>query len=105
MRYYVVSTIIKTDGVVNKIVYGDFIKKNRSMTYIVNNTRDESLTEVDSESIEKVFNNPIKTERAAKILLNKMIKNEKLTNSFWHSEIRFYPDDISLDQFSAFVRW
>ena len=106
MRYYVVSTINTVDGIINKIVYGDFKKKNeRSMVYISNNIVDDSLSIIDSDVIETVFNNPIKSLRSAKVLLNKMIKNEKLTNSFWHSEIKEYPDDISFDQFSAFVRW
>ena len=102
MKYYVMATKHYQETY-DRVIYGDNIKRRRrSYTIISNDILNDKFVE-DEVTIKKIYDNPIKTLRSANILLNKLKKDDN--NKQWDIIVKEYPDEISYDQFSAFIRW
>ena len=104
MKYYVEKTEKYIDGTIIKVVVGDRKPYNaRHLVYIRNHEVEEDQY---VNHTEEVFNHPIKTERAAKMFMNKVIKNSyEPENGKLTIIVKEYPDEISYDQFKAFICW
>ena len=97
MKRYVISqlkTLDNGDATMYITVYG-----NKMGTSIVNNIS-ENRCDLDDNKLEAVYNNPIKSERSAKILRTKLSKAYT-----WSNNIIDFPDNITYDQFKSFVQW
>lgn len=100
MKYYVCTSApveLRNKMQNVAIVHGDYVKGKRAIVYI----EDYEFEETNEFMIEKLYNNPIKTLRAATRLKNKYSKS--FPNLV--AKVREFPDEISYDQFKAFIRW
>ena len=105
MRYYVTSTRVHEDKTYDRIVYGDTIKRGKRAYTLITNDVVVGDVMIDQVTVEEVFNHPFKSLRSANIFCGKLNKEQYKKNTDWYSKVREYPDEITYDQFSAFVRW
>ena len=100
-KYYVSKTIRWLDGQTIRFMYGDKFKANRSFAHINNH----EVVEEDSD-VNALLHRPL-TETQAKRLKNKMVKECENYDGIAKVsfDVKQYPEEISYDQFKAFICW
>lgn len=104
MKYYVTYTEID-DGAVHKNVTGARFKKNKDMrhcVYFIDQKYPGSALYTEDQLIEKLYNAPM-TKLQAKRYFNELMK--RYPNAKGKFQIKEYPEEVSLTQFGAFIRW